>query len=32
MQWWADYVDEQLAKGRKASVPKPTSSRQAKPQ
>ncbi len=32
MQWWADYLDEQLAKGRKVSAPKPTSSRQAKPQ
>jgi hypothetical protein len=30
MQCWADYLDEQLAKGRKAAAPKPTSSRQAK--
>ncbi len=32
MQWWADYLDEQLAKGRKAAAPKPTSLRPAKPQ
>ncbi len=30
MQWWADYIDAQLAKGRKASAPKPTFSRPAK--
>jgi integrase len=32
MQWWADFLDEQLAKGRKSSAPKPTSSRRAKSQ
>ena len=28
---WADYIDAQLDKGRKASAPKPTSLRQTKP-
>jgi integrase len=32
MQWWADYLDAQLAKGRKAMAPKPTSSKPRLPQ